>query len=186
MRGLLRGLVPRVCRPYRARTKGKTESGVKYVKGNALAGLEVDSFEQLQAHLTGWMAQADQRLHGTTHQKPQERFEQGERAFLRPLPSVALAVRDRRLTRRVANDCLVDVDTVRYSVPHPLVRQQVEVQVTADQVTLFHQGQLVAQHRRSHEPHSRVIDPAHYQGLWRPAPVPQPDQARPPASPRYR
>ena len=29
---------PRACAPYRARTKGKTEAGVKYVKRNALAG----------------------------------------------------------------------------------------------------------------------------------------------------
>jgi len=29
---------PRACAPYRARTKGKDESGVKYVKRNALAG----------------------------------------------------------------------------------------------------------------------------------------------------
>ena len=29
---------PRACAPYRARSKGKVESGVKYVKRNALAG----------------------------------------------------------------------------------------------------------------------------------------------------
>jgi transposase len=32
------GFTPRACQPYRARTKGKVESGVKYVKRNALAG----------------------------------------------------------------------------------------------------------------------------------------------------
>ena len=31
------GVQPRACAPYRARTKGKTEAGVKYVKRNALA-----------------------------------------------------------------------------------------------------------------------------------------------------
>jgi transposase len=29
---------PRLCRPYRAPTKGKVESGVKYVKRNFLPG----------------------------------------------------------------------------------------------------------------------------------------------------
>jgi transposase len=33
-----RGFRPRACAPYRARTKGKTESGVGYVKRNAIAG----------------------------------------------------------------------------------------------------------------------------------------------------
>jgi transposase len=32
------GFCPRACAPYRARTKGKTESGVGYVKKNAIAG----------------------------------------------------------------------------------------------------------------------------------------------------
>jgi hypothetical protein len=67
----------------------------------------------------------------------------------------------------VATDCLVDVDTVRYSVPHRLVRQHVEVLVGIDDVRIFHAGVEVARHRRSTEPHSVVRDPAHYEGLWR-------------------
>jgi transposase len=47
------GFEPRVCRPYRAQTKGKVESGVKYVKRNFLPGREfidiVDFTEQLGA-----------------------------------------------------------------------------------------------------------------------------------------
>ena len=38
------GFKPRACRPYRARTKGKDERGVAYVKRNAIAGRE---FSQL-------------------------------------------------------------------------------------------------------------------------------------------
>jgi transposase len=33
------GFQPRLCRPYRAQTKGKIESGVKYVRRNFLCGL---------------------------------------------------------------------------------------------------------------------------------------------------
>ena len=33
-------VAPRACAPYRARTKGKDERAVQYVKRNALAGLE--------------------------------------------------------------------------------------------------------------------------------------------------
>jgi transposase len=47
------GVAPRACRPYRARTKGKTESGVGYVKRNAIAGRSFGSFVALEAHLTG-------------------------------------------------------------------------------------------------------------------------------------
>ena len=34
-------------------------------------------------------------------------------------------------------------------------------------MTIFHGQQVVARHRRSMEPHSKVVDPAHYEGLWR-------------------
>jgi transposase len=55
------------CSPARARRiahgpKGKTESGVKYVKRNALAGLTFESFSALEQHLTVWMAEADRRV----------------------------------------------------------------------------------------------------------------------------
>lgn len=167
---------PRACAPYRARTKGKTEAGVKYVKRNAVAGLTFPSFGELEAHLTAWMAIADARIHGTTHEAPRARFERDERAALRPLPVRALPRREQRLRRRVANDAFVDLDTVRYSVPHRLVRDYVDVTVDEQTVRIFHGPTLVATHARSVEPFARVIDPAHYTGLWR-APAPPKDAA---------
>jgi transposase len=160
-------VTPKACRPYRARTKGKTESGVKYVKRNALAGRQFASFAELESHLAQWMRQADAREHGTTHERPLERFEREEKAALRPLPANPLPRRQQRLKRKVSNDALVDVDTVRYSVPHRLVRQSVEVAVGDEQVRIFHAGQLVATHARSRQPHERVVEPSHWEGLWR-------------------
>jgi transposase len=164
---------PRACAPYRARTKGKTESGVKYVKRNGLAGRAFASFAAMCAHLEEWVVTADGRVHGTTHEKPSERFERDEAEALRPLPARPLPLRERRLRRRVANDALVDVDTVRYSVPHRLVRESVEVAVGATEVRIFRGAALVATHRRSLEPHSVVRDQAHYAGLWRSSAPPQ-------------
>jgi transposase len=158
---------PRACAPYRARTKGKVESGVKYVKRNALADRAFTSFAELEAHLSSWMAQADLRVHGTTHEVPLERFRRAEQVALRPLPSPRVVVRARRLQRRVANDALVDVDTVRYSVPHRLVRAHVAVDVGEARVRIYDGAQLVADHERTNEPHAKVIDAAHHEGLWR-------------------
>jgi transposase len=161
------GVQPRACQPYRARTKGKTESGVKYVKRNAIAGRRFDSFEHLQAHLAEWQLAVDQRVHGTTHEVPTIRFDREERDALRPLPARPLPTHGRRLQRRVANDAFIDIDTVRYSVPHRLVRDRVEALVTPEQVQVFHGRELVAVHRRSFEPHARVVEPSHLDGLWR-------------------
>ena len=143
---------PRACAPYRARTKGKTEAGVKYVKRNGLADLDFDSFAALERHLAEWMVLADDRIHGTTHEPPILRFERDERAALRPLPARALPRREQRLRRRVAHDAFVDVDTVRYSVPHRLVRDYVDVVVDEHVVRIFHGSSLVATHARSLEP----------------------------------
>lgn len=160
---------PRACAPYRARTKGKTEAGVKFVKRNGLAALTFPSFAALEAHLLEWMMVADQRVHGTTREAPLTRFARAERHALRPLPQRALPPREQRLRRRVAHDAFVDIDTVRYSVPHHLVRDHVDIVVEAQTVRILHGTTLVATHPRSQEPFARVVNAAHFAGLWRPA-----------------
>jgi hypothetical protein len=163
-----RGITPRACRPRRARTKGKIERGVGYVKHNALAGRTFPSFDALQRHLADWLVTVeDQRIHGTTQEKPSTRFERDERQALRPLPARPFAVRTRRLTRRVSADCFVDIDTIRYSVPYRHVRETVEVVVGLEQVEVWLRGSSIARHKRCFEPHALVRDPAHFQGLYR-------------------
>jgi hypothetical protein len=113
------------------------------------------------------MLAADRRLHGTTHEPPLERFERAERAALRALPVRSMPARERRVERRVAHDAMVDVDTVRYSVPYGLIRDRVEVAIADVEVRIYHRGQLIATHARSSEPHTCVVDRAHYAGLLR-------------------
>ena len=121
--------------------------------------LSFASFAALQSHLSGWMVEADSRIHGTTRERPQDRFDRDERSALRPLPANPLPVTQRRLSRKVAIDCFVDVDTVRYSAPHALVRRPVEVLVAEEEVVIFDGTEVVARHRRSFEPHPRVVIP---------------------------
>jgi transposase len=164
-----RGITPRACRPRRARTKGKIERGVGYVKHNALAGRSFAAFVALQRHLAKWLVEvADRRIHGTTNEQPIIRFERDERRALRPLPARPLAIRTRRLDRRVSADCFVDIDTIRYSVPHRHVREHVEVVVGTDRVEVWLRGGRIASHARSFEPGAWVRDPAHFEGLYRP------------------
>jgi hypothetical protein len=88
------------CRPYRAR-RGKTESGVGYIKRNAIAGLAFASFAALEAHQAcSLTVEANQRVHDTTHEQPRVRFERDEQKMLRPLPSTTKAVRGRRVPHR--------------------------------------------------------------------------------------
>ena len=100
------GFRPRACAPYRARTKGKDERGVGYVKHNAIAGHRFVSWAALEAHLAWWMREiADVRVHGTTGEAPMARFARDEAAALRPLAGRAPFVQMRELVRRVQADC---------------------------------------------------------------------------------
>lgn len=161
------GVAVRACRPYRARTKGKTERGVGYAKHNALAGRHFSSWAALDTHLAWWMQMADERDHGTTHEAPRARFERAEAAALTPLPTRPIPVRQRREQRKVASDSFIDIDTVRYSVPHRLVGRTLQALVGDDEVLIFDGAERVARHERCREPHQRVVDAAHFEGLHR-------------------
>jgi hypothetical protein len=67
-------------------TKGKVESGVKYVKRNFLPGRTFIDIVDLQAQRDEWNTTiADVRIHGTTHGRPLERFERECSSLLQPL-----------------------------------------------------------------------------------------------------
>ena len=68
-----RGLTAKACRPRRARTKGKIERGVGYVKHNALAGRLFASFEDLQRHLARWMVEVADRANPRHNQGKAQR-----------------------------------------------------------------------------------------------------------------
>jgi len=80
------GFKQRACAPYRARTKGKDERGVGYVKRNAIAGHSFASWSELEDHLSCWMREvADCRAHGTTGEASLVRFAREKAAALQPL-----------------------------------------------------------------------------------------------------
>jgi transposase len=158
------GFRPWACAPYRPQTKGKVESGVKYVARNALAGKRFHSWAHLNAWLVEWATTvADQRIHGTTHERPADRF---AREALTPLdgrPPYAFAhVRE----RVVANDALVSIDGSRYSVPAHLAGTIVTVREHATDFTIWQRDTLVATHARQGR-QQVVMVPAHYAGLLR-------------------
>lgn len=78
------GFRPRACRPYRAKTKGKVERPIRYVRENFVYGREFLDDAHLDAERERWLAKANQRIHATTKERPVERFAH-ERTLLRAL-----------------------------------------------------------------------------------------------------
>jgi transposase len=157
---------PVACAPYRARTKGKTESGVGDVKKNAIAGHCFASWEAFEAHLARWEREvANVRIHGTTEEAPIARFERDEVHRLKPLGGRPAFGSLRELTRVVGNDCAVEIDTNSYSVPWRLIGERVAVTVAAGEVRIRHGVREVAVHQQSDGRRLRIVDPAHLDGV---------------------
>jgi len=160
------GFRPRACAPYRARTKGKDERGVGYVKHNAIAGHGFASWAALEAHLAWWTREiADRRVHGTTGEAPIERFRREEAGALRPLDGRPPFRQVRELVRRVQADCAIELDTNSYSVPWRLIGESVQVVVAAGRVSIRHVGAEVASHAETCGRRQRVIEPVHFTGV---------------------
>jgi hypothetical protein len=160
------GFRPRACAPYRARTKGKDERGVGYVKKNAIAGRRFESWSALEAHLEGWVRDvADQRVHGTTGEVPIERFRRAEAGALRSIAGIPPFERARELVRKVQTDCAIEVDSNAYSVPWRLIGESVRVVITSDQLRISHAGREVAVHHRRTGRFAQVVDPVHFDGV---------------------
>jgi transposase len=76
----------RACRPYRARTKGKVERPIRFVRESFFYGREFLNDADLNQQALSWMTRkANLRLHRTTLEVPQVRFDRDERPVLRAL-----------------------------------------------------------------------------------------------------
>ncbi len=162
------GFRPRLCRPYRAQTKGKVESGVKYVRRNFLCGLqgrEPHSLDEMNAALRRWTWEvANQRVHGTTHTGVKERWE-AEKAVLQPLAGRAPYPLLEEELRRVSRDAYVSWQANRYSVPWRYAGQQVRVRGSSDVVEVYASQERIALHPRLAGLHRTSAQPEHHAGI---------------------
>jgi len=162
------GFTPRLCRPYRAQTKGKVESGVKYLRRNFLCGLqgrEPHSLADMNAQLREWIAAvANQRVHGTTREQVAVRWDV-EQFSLQPIagrPSYPYV--DGEL-RKVVRDAYIDWQGSRYSVPWQYVGKDVWVRELAGEVDVLDGRSRIAMHPRARRKHDVVTFPPHHQGI---------------------
>ncbi len=162
------GFRPRACRPRRARTKGKDERMVRYIKENFFARYrEFESLAHLNQLAERWLREeADQRLHGTVKEVVAERFAR-ELPLLHSLPTSRFdtAYHERRV---VAWDGYIEVRGNRYSVPGELCGALVEVRIELDGGLAVYdsEGQLAARHRLKSAAEGWVLMPEHHRILW--------------------
>jgi transposase len=143
-------------RPGKPKDKAKVEVGVQVAQRWILARLRRETFfsiDELNARIRelgdDLNARPRKKLGGVSRRELCERY---DRPALRPLPSEAFEVATWGQTT-VAPDYHVEVLKHWYSVPYQLVRDEVEVRLTAGALEIFHRGKRVATHARSEMPY---------------------------------
>lgn len=162
------GFTPRLCRPYRAQTKGKVESGVKYVRRNFLCGLqgrEPSCLSDLNAQLRAWAWEvANQRVHGTTHEQVAMRWSV-DRFHLQPLDGRPQYPYVDEELRKVARDAYVSWQASRYSVPWGYAGKQVWVRERAGEVEVYYGRERIALHGQAPHKHAVITQSEHHRGI---------------------
>jgi transposase len=151
------------CRPGTPEHKGKVEQGgVHYVKRNFLAGRKPLVITDANQAAWRWLEQvAGQRRHGTTQEKPLERFRKVEQAALHPLPAVPYEPGTWKQVK-LHRDCYLSFNRAFYSAPYALVGQSLWVRCGLRTVEVYTQDyQRVAIHDRARQPGERVTNIYH-------------------------
>ena len=139
------GYLPKACKAYRAKTKGKVERPFRYIREDFFLGRSFRNRDDLNGQFRQWLDQvANVRTHATTRRVVSEHFAE-ERPWLKSLPAGPFQA-VLRLERRITKDGMVSVDGNLYSVPDTTRRRPVEVHSTADEVRILEQGAVIAVH----------------------------------------
>jgi transposase len=155
------GVLP--ARPYKPRDKAKVEAGVRFAQTYILGRLRRLTFFSL-AECNAAIALAMQRMNDRPMRKlgvsRSELFEKIERGALSDLPADDWEFAEWGRAR-VNLDYHIEVHDFLYSVPHALIRAEVDVRATARTVEVFHRGQRVAAHQRRYIGRKHGTTPEH-------------------------
>jgi transposase len=162
------GFTPRLCRPYRAQTKGKIESGIKYIRRNFLCGLlgrEPNNLQDFNAELRRWVAEvANQRVHGTTREQVLLRFDEDQFAMQMVNQRADYPYMDEE-PRKVARDAYVAWKGSRYSVPWEYAGRQVHIRDCGSEIEVMYGAARIATHMVAATRHQVVTGERHHEGI---------------------
>jgi transposase len=157
-RGVLAAKVV-ICDPGDPEAKGLVERANGYLETSFLPGRSFASPADFNAQLVDWLVLVNQRRRRVLGCAPADRIE-ADRAAMLPLPPVA-PVTGWRSSLRLPRDHYVRLDSNDYSVHPSAVGRRVEVAADLDQVRVWCDGRLVADHGRCWARHQTLSDPAH-------------------------
>lgn len=131
------GFLVHPCRPRTPEHKGKVERDVDYVEGNFLGGRGQMNLSEANREVRAWcLGAAGNRIHGTTKERPLERFTRVEQSRLKGLPAEAydLAIWSRNKLHR---DCHLVFEGSYYSAPFRLLGQRLWICAGTRQLRIY-------------------------------------------------
>jgi transposase len=155
------GILP--ARPRRPRDKAAVEAGVRFAQSYIIGRLRNVTFFSL-AECNAAIAAAVERMNGREMRRlgtsRRQLFEAIERPVMQPLPQDDFEYAEWHLAR-VGIDYHVEIKGFLYSVPHALIREQVDTRITARTIEVFHRGKRVAAHARRYGGPRHATQPEH-------------------------
>jgi len=150
-------------RPYKPKDKSKAENAVLIVERWIMARLRHMTFftlKELNQNIRLLLEDLNQRSFQKLPGSRLSQFEALDKPAMRALPATRYEYIEFKLVR-VNIDYHIEYDKHYYSVPHHLVKHQVEVQATREGVALFFKGKQVARHARRYSQGSFSTEPNH-------------------------
>ncbi len=156
-------------RAYKPKDKSKAEGGVLIIERWILFRIRKQIFTslaELNATIKALLLDVNNRPFKKLPGSRQSAFDTLDKPALKPLVSQPYEYRE-FLKVRAGFDYHVEIDQHFYSVPHVLVRKQLEAILTANTIEILHGGKRVASHARSYEAGGKTTDPLHMESAHR-------------------
>jgi transposase len=157
--------VPRVCKPYRAQTKGKVENNIKYIKRNFLSLQDTHDLKDLNQRVKPWLEKVNHKVHSTIQEIPYKRLPKETLKLLDGMPDYDLFYFE---PRKVFNDSTFSFHSKRYSVPPLYIGKTITVKYRPNQssIDVYFKDERITQHRTDTW-EQYVIKRSHSHEIWK-------------------
>lgn len=156
------------CPVYYPASKGKVESGVKYLRNNFMSG-EVfqktfNSVDELNTKLTEWLKKfANNRVHSTTKQKPSDLWLKESSHLFIPQKDFPRYKYNCIQSRWSSQNCMVTYQKSSYWIPPEFARKKIEVEEVTEngenKLLFFFRGTKIFEHTQSTKPGGWILPP---------------------------
>ncbi len=152
------------CDVGQAHQKGKIERVIEYIRTSFFTGEKFSSLDELNSKALYWCSElADKRVHGTTHEKPIDRWQEERKVIL---PLLRRSYDTRKAEHRVVQkDCYLNWQGNCYSVPWQYARKTVLVKASESVLHIYYDDKCIGQHPVSRQKGKYIRNPEHLKGI---------------------